>query len=963
MRDVSPPHEAGEGRPDRPGRAVLFGPFRLLADQKLLLEGDKQVPLGARALELLVALTSQAGDVLSNADLMTRVWRGLFVEESNVRVHVAGLRRALRDGQDGNRYIVNIPGRGYSFVAPVEIVWGEDSRPAQTTVSEHPATLPRPIARVVGRDAIVDALCSQLAQRRFFTLVGPGGIGKTTVAVAVAHRVLGSYPDGVCFVDFSSIRDPDLVPSTIAGALGLAVPSQDAMPAVVAHLGRRSVLLVLDNCEHVIEMAANAAELISSSAADVHILATSREPLRAAGERVHRLPPLEGPPASAGLTADEALTFPCVQLFMERVSANLDGFRLSDADAPVVAEICRTLDGIALAIELAAGRVAAFGVRELAGRLDDRFRLLTSGRRTALPRHQTLAATLDWSYELLPDGERSLLRRLSIFAGEFSLEAAVAVMAGPDTAQVIAHIADLVSKSLVAADWSTTAVRYRLLDTTRLYGAEKLRSEHEFADVARAHADYMGALFQTAEAEAEILPTQQWRVKYANQIDNLRAALEWAGSPEGDPKLYVSLAIAAVPLWVHLSLMGECRMWVERGLAMVVGEDRAAMGARMRLLAALGWSLMYAAGRASEIGATWAATLELADALDDANYRLRAIWGVWIGKLNRGDLNAALALAARLLDLVRDSSDQTDLMMADRLMATTLHYRGDQHKARMYLERMFSRYSAATVRPRIARFHVDQQVTAGYFQARILWLQGDVDQALAAVQRNIGQGEALGHALSFASVLGQAACPIALFTGDLAAARQYAARLLEHAGQHALHLWSDWARCFERLVAIKQGDVAAGLEGMQAVFDKVGDSRFLPRYMLLLAEYAAAIGRSGQCRLGLQMVDDILTRCARTEERWYEPELMRMRGELLVLDGGAHSAADIEGPFIQAIALAERQGARSWQLRAAISLARVRRDAGHDADPKRPLADIYGMFKEGFTTWDLRQASELLSDP
>ena len=948
--------------PINPGRTVLFGPFRLLPARQLLLDGDKQVSLGARAFELLIALTDQPGEVVSNEDLMTHVWRGMLVEDSNVRVHVAGLRRALRDGKNGHRYIVNVPGRGYSFVAPVQVVRAENERPEAEAAAELAASLPRSMTRIIGRTALVDALCSQLAQRRFVTLVGPGGIGKTTVALAVAHQVSGSYSDGVCFVDFSSIRDPDLVPATIAAALGLAVPNQDAMPAVIASLGRRNLLLLLDNCEHVIETAANAAEHVFSSASGVHVLSTSREPLRAAGERVHRLQPLESPSRTVGLTADEALTFPCVQLFIERVSANLNGFCLNDADAPVVAEICQKLDGIALAIELAAGRVAAFGVQGLAGRLDDRFRLLTSGRRTALPRQQTLAATLDWSYELLPAIERMLLRRLSIFAGEFSLEAANDVMVGTDTEQVITHIADLVSKSLVVADWNAEAVRYRLLETTRLYAVEKLRSEDEFAEVCRAHAGHVRDLFQAAESDAETLPIQRWRATYATQIGNLRAALGWAGSPSGDPALYVALAIAAVPLWVHLSLMGECRMWVERGLAMVGGEDRAAMGTRMRLSAALGWSLMYAAGRANEIGATWAGTLELADALGDSSYQLRSIWGVWIGKLNRGDLNAALGLATRLLDLVQGSSDQTDLIMADRLMATTLHYRGDQNQARVYIERMFDRYSAVAARPRIVRFHVDQQVPARYFQARILWLQGYVDQALQAVQRNIQEGEALGHALSFASVLGQAACQIALFTGDLAAARRYGSMLLDHSERHALQLWNDWARCFIGLVAIKEGDVPAGLEVMRSAFETAGDSRLLPRYMLLLGEYAATIGRSGQHRLGLETVDEMLARCERTEERWYEPELRRVRGELLVLDSATNSAEEAQRQFLQAIEHAGMQGARSWQLRAAISLAKLRRDAGDIAGARSQLSSVYDTFKEGFVTWDLQQASQLLSE-
>ena len=951
---------AGEAGGSGQGRAILFGPFRLLPSEQLLLNGGQAVPLGARAFELLVALTSRPGEVVSKDELMARVWLGTFVEESNIRVHVAGLRRALRDGVDGQRYIVNVPGRGYSFVAPVRTVLPAAAGPEPVAAAHPSAVLPRSGATLFGRSEVVDALCAQLVERRFVTLVGPGGIGKTTVAIAVAHRVSGSYPDGVFFVDFSSIRDPGLVPATLAAALGLAVTSQAVMPAVLAHLGRKNLLLLLDNCEHVIETAANAAEDISSSAAGVHVLSTSREPLRAAGERVHRLSPLESPSKSAGLTAEEAQTFPCVQLFVERVAASLDDFRLSDADAPLAAEICRKLDGIALAVELAAGRVAAFGLQELAARLDDRFRLLTSGRRTALPRHQTLAATLDWSYELLPAAEQALLRRLSVFTGDFSLQAAIAVTVGADSAQVVASIGELVSKSLVAADWNAVGLRYRLLETTRVYGAEKLRARQELAETARAHAAYMLGVFQTAEPDSKAMSPQQWRAKYATQIDNLRAALDWAESPAGEPAIYVALAIAAVPLWVHLSLMAECRTRVERGLAMVIGEDRAAMEKRMRLSAAFGWSLMYAAGRSGEIGAAWATTLDLADALDDMHHRLRAIWGVWIGKLNRGEMDAALALASRVLELVEGSGEQTDLLMADRLMATTLHYRGDQTQARFHMDRMFGRYAAGPAEPSVASFHVDQQVTAGYFRARILWLQGYADQALGAAQRNIRDGESLGHALLFASVLGQAACPIALLTGNLSAARLYGTMLLEHAERHAIRLWIDWARSFIGLVAIKEGDLAAGLDMMQTAFDHAGENRFLPRYMLLHGEFAEAVGASGERRLGAATIDATLERCERSGERWYVPELMRIRGELLASGAGAR-LAEAKEQFVQAMDLARLQGARSWQLRAAISAGDLALRGGDVAEARGVLASVYEPFEEGHATQDLRKASRLLS--
>lgn len=945
-------------------RAIVFGPFRLLPAQHLLLRDGEPMAVGGRALDILLALASRAGEVVTKDDLMAAVWPGTFVDESNVRVHMTALRKVLQDGQDGNRTIVNVPGRGYSFVAPVRIE-GED-RPAAERIEvierDWSARLPITTQRMFGREAVVELLCAQLPQRRLITLVGPGGIGKTTVAVAVARQTAPSYRDGACFVDFSSVRDPALVTASIVAALGLATTSQDLMQALLAYVAGRSMLIVLDNCEHVIEEAANTAEQLSSSAPAVHLLCTSREPLRASGERVHRLQPLEGPSASAGLTAREAMTFPGIQLFVERAASVQHGFSLGDEEAPIVAELCQRLDGIALAIEMAAGRVAAFGLRELARRLDDRFRLLTSGRRTALPRHQTLAATLDWSYELLPRSEQGVLCRLSVFAGEFSLEAAIAVINDLDAALVVDHVADLVSKSLIVADARGGAMRYSLLDTTRLYGAEKLRLKGTLAPGRRAHAEHMRDMFAAAEPDAVSLPAGRWLEIYARQLDNLRAALDWAGSPEGDPALMISLTIGAVPLWVHLSQMAECRVRVTLALEALslqagAGDDPAALRARLQLTAALGWSIMYAAGRAGEIGTTWAAALELANKLDDMGYRLRATWGVWISKLNNGDLDAALDLAQHLLDLVQESSDQGDLMMADRLMATTLHYRGDQDGARCFIDRMIDRYARAGPQPRVARFHVDQQVTAGYFRARILWLQGHVDQAIEGVARNIAEGTTLDHALAFGSVLGQAACPISLFTGDLVAARRHAAALVEHAGRYNLNLWKTWASCFEGLVTFKSGERDRGLAAMRTAFDAAGESRLLPRYMVLLGEFAMATALVGVPDDALLTLDGMLSRCERSRERWYVPELMRLRGEVLLLSGGSEAAA--VSSFRGAILLGGQQGARSWQLRAATSLAR--RASGADREAIDQLATILGAFTEGFRTADLLEARQVLS--
>ena len=459
-------------------RAISFGSFRLLPAQQLLMEGDTPVRLGSRALEILIALVERAGELVSKSELLSRVWPGTFVDENTLRVQIAGLRKALGDGQPGRRYVTNIPGRGYRFVAPVDLSEPGDGPVPKSTAAQRTHNLPISQARALGRGDAIGTLTHQLPKQRLITIVGAGGIGKTTVALAVAETLLQSYDDGVWFVDLAPLSDPRLVPGTLAAALGLAVERENEVSQLIGLLQHKAMLLVLDSCEHVVAGAAALAEQLLAGVPGLRILATSREPLRADGERVHRLSPLEVPPDQTGLSVPDAMAYSSVQLFIERAAASVDGFQLSDADVPIVITICRKLGGVPLAIELAAARVDAFGIKQLAVLLDDRFRILNQGRRTAQPRHRSLDATLDWSYEFLPQTERALLRRLSVFANAFTLDAAVA-QAGDDNMDIVDSIANLVAKSLISADVGGPVVYYRLLDTTRAYAEQKLIESNE----------------------------------------------------------------------------------------------------------------------------------------------------------------------------------------------------------------------------------------------------------------------------------------------------------------------------------------------------------------------------------------------------------------------------------------------------------------------------------------------------
>ena len=575
---------------------------------------------------------------------------------------------------------------------------------------------------MIGREDAVAALVSRLSRQRLVTIVGPGGIGKTTVALAVAERMIASYEHGVWLVDLAPLSDPRLVPSAVATVLGLEIRTENPLPGLVAALRDKRMLLLLDNCEHVIDAAASLAAAILSGAPGVNILATSREPLGVAGEREYRLGSLGSPQASSRLTAAEAAAFPAVQLFVERVTAIVEDFALTDANAPLVVEICRRLDGLPLAIEFAAPRVEVLGVEGLAARLDDSLQLLGARRRTTMPRHRTMRAVVDWSYGLLSEDEQLFFRALGIFTGGFTVEAAAAVAmdAAKTRSDAIDHLADLVAKSLVVADVSGTKPRFRLLDTTRAYVLEKLDESGERERIARRHAACYRDLFERAEGEAPARPAGEWLADYAREIDNLRAALDWAFSQNGDLSIGIALTAAAVPLWMHLSLLQECRSRVERALAVFTAVASGDARREMKLHAALSASLGFTGGTVREILVAYTSALDLAERVSDVDYQLRALFGLWIHE-TRGAVARARQFAALAVT-------PADRLVGERMIGISSYNRGNHSGAQRHLERVIAgdptNHSGSPI-----RFQFDQQLVARSFLALILWLQGFPKQA------------------------------------------------------------------------------------------------------------------------------------------------------------------------------------------------------------------------------------------
>jgi predicted ATPase/DNA-binding winged helix-turn-helix (wHTH) protein len=936
--------------------SVEVGRFRILPHRREIFAEGTPIKLGGRAFDILITLIEARGVVVTKDGLMARVWPGQVVEEHNLQSHVSALRGALGPDRD---LIRTVSGRGYQFAGEIRTSTdGSSLDPEEPEAGTLPPTnVLEPVSELIGRDDELAAVVELMGSHRLVTLTGVGGIGKTRLAVAAARALRPRFADGVWLAQLSPLADPKLVPAAVAMAVGLDLAGDASVESVVQALAGRRLLLVLDTCEHVIEVAASMAEAALGSGSELRVLATSREALSAEGEWIYPVPPLAVP--AADREPGDFFEYGAIRLFMERARAADPLFAWDEVLAELTAAICRRLDGIPLAIELAAARAPALGVEGLAVHLDDRFDLLTGGRRTALPRHQTLRATLDWSYELLTEPEREILQRLAVFAGAFIIEAVRAVVTGPElsASTAVDGTFSLIAKSLIQTEGAGRR-RYRLLDTTRAYAFEKLEDGGGTRAVACRHANYYRDVFERAEAEERTLPATEWLALYGWHIDNVRAALDWAFSPQGDAAIGAALTAAALPLWMHVSLLAECRNRIERALAAV----GASLHARheMKLSAALGTALLYQRGAVDGVLASYQRALEIAENLNDGEYQLRSRWGLWAFHMIRGQWRVGLEHAQSFAALTVDRPDPNERAIADRVIGFSLHYLGDQTGARQHIERMLRDFVPVSGRPDGAiRFHFDQLVLGRSLLGRILWLQGFPDQASRIVATAVDDARA-SNAITMWGALTQGACPVALLSGDLIALEHGVEILLDYSTRYALELFRELGRCFQALLLIKRDGILSSLSAQLADFHAAVASVDPMYYVMFRGEMAHALCRAGQVTEGLTELEPAIDRAVCFEEGWLLGELWRVKGELSLLQGGKGAVLMAEDCFNQALDSARRQRALSFELRAATSLARLWSSRNRRSEALALLQPVYGRFTEGFDTPDLTEARLLL---
>jgi predicted ATPase/DNA-binding winged helix-turn-helix (wHTH) protein len=940
-------------------KVISFGPFSLVASERRLTKDEAPIELSARAFDILMTLLSRPSEVISKSDLMAQAWPGITVEEGSLRFHIANLRKALGDGKGGARYISTAAGRGYCFVAPVSRS-GEPGQPQKTLGSgfRH-ANLPGRLIGIFGREDDLQKLSARLDAERFVTIVGSGGVGKTTLAVAIGHQLTDAFAGAVLFVDLSMLSDPDLVATVVASMLGLSVQSDDATPSLIAHLRDKRILLILDTCEHLIEAVAALAWTIFAAASQVHILATSRETLQVEGEHVYRLEPLECPPDDAAPTAAVARTFPATQLFLERARASGARLDFSDAEAAIVVSICRKLDGVALAIELAARRVEAFGVHQTAALLDQRLTLLWVGPRSAPPRQKTLQAMLDWSYGLLSEIERLVLRRLAVFVGHFTFDAALAVVNGTnlDQTAIFNAIDSLVAKSMVATRPIGAVMRYRLLDTTRAYALEIGISDSEVADLAVRHATYFQGWLEQSGKEWSTLSTGTERAAHFANLNNVRAALQWCFGVNGNTQNGIALAAAAAPVFLAMSLLPECHRWSERA---ILALDDAARGGpeEMHLQAALGLSLIFTRGESEAARVAVSRGLAIAEQRGDVLDQLQLLGLLHMFHHRIGDFRTALSYAKRSCSVSATIQDPAAIASAHCILGVSLHHMGDFGGARVQLEAAREHGPASQWTSRIY-LGFDHHNWAGGTLARNLWLQGHPAQAVELAHQTVKEAARMGRPLTLSIALNCAVTAL-LWRGDLESAEEHTDWLISHAESHSLTTFLAVGQGFRGELAIRRGDAKGGIESLRRCLRELHAARYkllASSFCISLVEGLATTGRFAQ---GIALIDERIGLDQADQALSYVPELLRVKGSVLrAMPRPAVENAEV--CFMQSLELSRQQGARAWQLRTAIDLAAMLSDRGQPERARTLLKPVFEQFVEGFDTADLTAARNLLS--
>ncbi|MFM0155461.1 MULTISPECIES: ATP-binding protein [Paraburkholderia] len=941
---------------------IQVGQHHISLEHREIHSHGESVRLGSRAFDILELLIAAEGALVSKDEIMRHVWPDTIVEENNLQVHIAAIRKAL--GADRDR-VVTVPGRGYRMAGVKKGLGAAIAGVGEGTLATHRSNahnLPLHVSALVGRQCAVADVLAAIESTQIVTLVGSGGIGKTRLAIEAARQMLPCFPDGVAFVSLAPISDSRFALDALAMALGMKISSYGLSLAQIAHEMRdKRRLIVLDNCEHVIDAAAAMAEALAAAGEGMRVLATSREALRSRDEIVYPVLSLDVP--GPGNPSDDVLQASAVQLFLARARAADPQFSSDERSVFLTGEICRHLDGIPLAIELAAARAAVLGLEVLAARLDDCLRMLSGGYRTALPRHQTLKATLDWSYRLLDNNERTILRWLGMFIDAFTFDSAcyVGAQLGLTHVEVVNALGGLVSKSLVIRVDGSASPRYRLLETTRAYALQRLDDNGERSAATVVHAKLFCERFKRARHDLAVTSLQDDLADFTREIGNVRAALDWAFSATGDRVVGVELASVVVPYLFDLSLVDEChsRARVALDAARDANASNFPAEARLRLTTSWAAALVYTQGPTTQTLEAWSEVLALAVAVGHAGFESRALCGLRHSYQAGGEARRALVVARRFEVLAGQSTDATHSLIGRRMEGAALHYVGEQRMARQRLEEMLSAWVPAAHRWNTIGFRFNQAIVARALLARVTWALGDTAGAMRLAAEALKEAVQHDFELVTCYVLGDVFVPLALLAGDRAAAERGLAMLKGIASRVSLSIWHTCCACYDEYLFSLSGEYPHRLAQFRSALDELRDIDFLAQLTMLLCQFARALMRAEQYTEALTAIDEALQHCEETGEQWYYAELCRAKGDVM---RALQRDADAAAWFTTALESARRQSAAVLAVRAASSLARLWIEQGRLGEARTLLSRALARLSNYPADPDVRDGRALLAE-
>ncbi|WP_262298925.1 winged helix-turn-helix domain-containing protein [Microvirga sesbaniae] len=909
--------------------------------------GNDPVHLGGRSMDILIELARSKGSLVPKDVLVAKVWPNLTVHDGNLKVTVAALRRALREHAPSVDYIGNVVGRGY---------WlrdDDEAGRATAQIASSGASLPD-LAMLIGREDEIAAIRASLAANRLTTIAGPGGIGKTTVAVAAAQLFEDDGRGAVTFVDLARVASDEFVTASLAVALGIRADGSDSLQSLVSILAGQKILLVLDTCEHVLGAVAHISNVILAGAPEVRILATSRQVLRARGEKVIWLEPLPVPPDEPGLGIAEVLRYAAPRLLAARARDKAE-LLLNDHHAGVLGEICRRLDGSPLAIELVAPRLAGRSPEEVLAELDDRFKTLRRSAGGGPLRHQTMLMTLEWSYALLTEDEAAMLRAASVFAGTFGADEVRIVSGG---ALGPAAAADAVSglrlKSVFSVDEASGELRYRLLDSTRAFAANLLESHGELAEVSARYANLLLDVLRRAETDLLALNNRRWRAVYGARSDDLRRAIEWTLNRGNDPLLGVQLVAAGLPLWQELSQAEESRRNCERALVEFDRQGGTDRRLQLAIMVALASANTYLSADPDKAAHLFDDALRLARDLGDVKSECRILGALALYQLLPGyDSDAPDTLEAMRQAAIR-ANDRAAQWEVEKHLSEWETLQCDFPSACSRLERLLE-VMPGFENPEIPQGLIHQRIKAQVHLGAMHWLMGRPGQALALTRDVVSVASGAHHDLTLIHCLAHGAIFTYMRCGAYEEAAACCGMLTRAVYRSGAAGWLPLARLYTASVAAAAGPSPPVAE-LQSCFDElrtgmnqIGNHS----YYATLTEAMLAACEYGKAR---EVIDFVLDMGA---QKWIRPEFLRMKAAVLRSDGLDDEALTL---LREALLNTVEIGCRSWGIRIVVDIGRLLRDNGAIDEARDLVEPVLAEYDDGSDTEDLARARALLAE-